>query len=108
MRTLLRLLTYLRPHRKRLAVTYICIAVVTVLNLLIPWVIKQVIDVGLASGSQRYMVQAALVVVAIAAARMIFSFGQRFGMDGFSPAKRQFPTAQIQGVTLRRSDLAYT
>ena len=81
MRTLLRILTYLRPHRKRLAVTYICIAVVTVLNLLIPWVIKQVIDVGLASGSQRYMVQAALVVVAIAAARMIFSFGQRFGME---------------------------
>ena len=81
MRTLLRILTYLRPHRKRLAITYICIAVVTVLNLLIPWVIKQVIDVGLASGSQLYMIRAALVVVAIAATRMIFSFGQRFGME---------------------------
>ncbi len=81
MRTLLRILTYLRPHRKRLVLTYLCITVVTVLNLLIPWVTKQVIDVGLASGDQRYMLQAALVVVAIAAARMIFSFGQRFGME---------------------------
>ncbi len=81
MRTLLRILTYLGPHRKRLAITYACIAVVTVLNLLIPWIIRQVIDVGLVNGDRRYILQAALLIVAIAAARVIFSFGQRFGME---------------------------
>ncbi len=81
MRTLLRILTYLGPHRKRLAITYACIAVVTVLNLLIPWIIRQVIDVGLTGGDRPYILQAALIIVAIAAARMVFSFGQRYGME---------------------------
>lgn len=81
MRTLLRILTYLKPHRRRLAITYLCIAAVTVLNLLIPWIIRQVIDVGLATGDARYLMQMALVIAAVAAARVLFSFGQRFGME---------------------------
>jgi len=79
--TFLRILSYLKPHRKRLAITYGCIAAVTVLNLLIPWIIRQVIDVGLAAGDRRYLLQMALLVVGVAAARVLFSFGQRFGME---------------------------
>ncbi len=81
MHTLLRILTYLKPHRKRLALTYLCIAAVTGLNLLIPWIIRQVIDVGLATGDRRYLLQMALLVVGVAAARVVFSFGQRYGME---------------------------
>ncbi|MGC8779977.1 MAG: ABC transporter ATP-binding protein [Anaerolineae bacterium] len=81
MHTFLRILSYLRPHRRRLALTYLCIAAVTGLNLLVPWIIRQVIDVGLAAGDRRYLLQMALVIVAVAAARVLFSFGQRFGME---------------------------
>lgn len=81
MRTLLRILTYLKPHRKRLGLTYLCIAAVTLLNLLIPWIIRQVIDVGLARGDTGYVLQMAFLVVGVAAGRVIFSFGQRFGME---------------------------
>lgn len=81
MRTLLRILTYLKPHRKRLGLTYGCIAAVTVLNLIIPWIIRQVIDVGLAAGNTRFLIQMALVIAGVAAARVLFSFGQRFGME---------------------------
>jgi ATP-binding cassette subfamily B protein len=80
-RTLLRILTYLKPHRKRLGLTYGCIAAVTVLNLIIPWIIRQVIDVGLAAGNTRFLIQMALVIAGVAAARVLFSFGQRFGME---------------------------
>jgi ATP-binding cassette subfamily B protein len=75
------ILTYLKPHRGRLALTYICITAVTGLNLLIPWVIKQVIDIGLDRGERGYLIQAALLITGIAAVRMIFSFGQRYGME---------------------------
>lgn len=81
MHTLLRILTYLKPHRKRLALTYGCIAAVTGLNLTIPWIIRQVIDVGLATGDRRYLLQMALLIGGIAAVRIAFSFGQRFGME---------------------------
>ncbi len=81
MHTFRRILVYLRPHRGLLALTYLCIAAVTGLNLLIPWLIKQVIDIGLAQGGQGYLVRAALLITGIAAVRMVFSFGQRYGME---------------------------
>ncbi|MEJ5200375.1 MAG: ABC transporter ATP-binding protein, partial [Anaerolineae bacterium] len=81
MHTFLRILSYLRPHRRRLMLTYLCIAVVTGLNLLIPWIIRQVIDVGLVAGDRRYLLQMALLITGIAAVRVLFSFGQRFGME---------------------------
>ncbi len=81
MHTLLRILTYLKPHRRRLAITYGCIAAVTGLNLAIPWIIRQVIDIGLATGDRRYLLQMALLIVGVAAVRVAFSFGQRFGME---------------------------
>ncbi len=81
MHVLFRILTYLKPHRRRLALTYLCIAAVTVLNLVIPWIIRQVIDVGLATGDRRYLLQMALLIVGVAAVRVAFSFGQRYGME---------------------------
>ncbi len=84
MTTLRRLLFYLRPHRKLLAITYLCLLVVTGLNLVIPWIVKQVIDIGLTRGEHRYLVQASLIIVGISLVRMAFSFGQRYGSQSLA------------------------
>ncbi|MCD6290186.1 MAG: ABC transporter ATP-binding protein [Anaerolineae bacterium] len=84
MNTLTRLLSYLRPHRKRLIITYICLTTVTGLNLIVPWLIKQVIDIGLTRGEHKFLIQAALIVVGISLVRSLFSFGQRYGVQALS------------------------
>ncbi|NOZ26466.1 MAG: ABC transporter ATP-binding protein [Chloroflexi bacterium] len=84
METLIRLIAYLRPHRRRLILTYFCLMAVTGLNLIIPWLIKQVIDIGLTRGEHRYLIHAALIVVGISLVRTIFSFGQRYGVQALS------------------------
>ena len=55
MRTLWRLAGYLRPHWKWVLTTYLGVTISTSLNLVIPWLIKQVIDVGLARGERRFI-----------------------------------------------------
>jgi ATP-binding cassette subfamily B protein len=81
MNTLRRLIAYAGPHQKQLIITYICLTAVTGLNLIVPWLIKQVIDRGLGRGDHAYMLQAALLIVGISLVRMGFSFGQRYGME---------------------------
>lgn len=46
-----RLLGYLKPYWRHVAVAYMSLLAVNALNLTIPWIIKWVIDVGLAEGS---------------------------------------------------------
>jgi ABC-type multidrug transport system fused ATPase/permease subunit len=81
MKTIRRLVRYLRPHTRLAALTFICLMAVTGLNLVVPWIIKQVIDQGLDSGNGAFMIGAALVIAAIAALRALFSGGQRYGME---------------------------
>jgi ATP-binding cassette subfamily B protein len=64
-----------------MVLTFVCLMAVTGLNVLVPWIIKQVIDIGLDSGNGAYMVGAALVIAVIALLRSLFSGGQRYGME---------------------------
>ncbi|GAB4519558.1 MAG: ABC transporter ATP-binding protein [Anaerolineae bacterium] len=81
MDTFRRLLGYLRPHRKRFALTYICVIAVTGMNLLIPWLVKLVIDRGLTQRDHAFLIQAALLILGISVAKVIFAFGQRYGVE---------------------------
>ncbi|OQA46582.1 MAG: putative multidrug export ATP-binding/permease protein [Chloroflexi bacterium ADurb.Bin325] len=81
MKTLRRLLQYMQPHRRAAALTFLCLMIVTVLNLIIPWIVAQVIDIGLGKGEKAYLIQAALLIVAISAFRSLVSIGQRYGME---------------------------
>lgn len=45
-----RLLGYLRPYRPQVLIAYISMFIATLLSLLVPQIIKQAIDYGLASG----------------------------------------------------------
>ncbi|HIC88606.1 MAG TPA: ABC transporter ATP-binding protein [Anaerolineae bacterium] len=79
MRTLWRLAIYLKPHWKWVLATYLGVTVSTGLNLVVPWLIKQVIDVGLARGERRFMLIAAGAILLIALMRSVFGFWQRYG-----------------------------
>lgn len=78
MRTLFRLLTYLKPYWQRATVTYLCLLVTTLLNLTVPWLIKEVLDRGLGAGERRVLLLSALAIVAISLVRAVFDFGQRY------------------------------
>jgi ATP-binding cassette subfamily B protein len=50
----------------------------TILNLLIPQVIKRAIDIGLANGQMTALLAASLIILGIGLARAIAGYGQRF------------------------------
>jgi ATP-binding cassette subfamily B protein len=84
MRYLLRLLGYLKPYWGRAVLAYGCLLTVTALNLVVPWLIKEVIDVGLADQTGRVLVLAALAVIGVTAGKAIFAFGQQYLMEWLS------------------------
>ena len=73
-----RLLGYLRPHWKEVVLAYVSMLVVTLLNLLVPQIIKDAIDRGLAQGDPSALFVAGGVILAIAVARGLAGFAERF------------------------------
>jgi len=78
MPSLIRLLSYLKPYWKQTALAYLCLAITMGLGLIIPWLIKEVLDRGLAARDQQFMIMAALAVVGIYALNALFSFGLQY------------------------------
>ena len=73
-----RLLGYLKPYPKPLILGYSAMLVATVLNLLIPLLIKFAIDVGLADGRAIALFAAGGLILLIALIRGVVGFGQRY------------------------------
>ena len=73
-----RLLGYLQPHWKQVLIGYTSMLVVTLLNLFVPQIIKDAIDRGLAQGEATTLFTAGGLILAIALARGLAGFGQRF------------------------------
>lgn len=73
-----RLLGYLKPHWKQVVVAYVSMLTVTLLNLLVPQIIKGAIDNGLAAGDPSAMFIAGGFILVIALLRGLAGFGQRF------------------------------
>jgi ATP-binding cassette, subfamily B, multidrug efflux pump len=74
----IRLLGYLRPHWKQAVVGYIAMLAVTLLNLLVPQIIKEAIDTGLAQGEASALFISGGLILGIALVRGIAGFGQRY------------------------------
>jgi len=73
-----RLMGYLKPHWKQVALGYIAMLAATLLNLLVPQIIKDAIDRGLAAGRPTALFVAGGIILAIALVRGVAGFGQRF------------------------------
>jgi len=78
MRTVLRLWGLVKPYWKRLVIAYVSLLVGMALDLSIPWVLRQTIDIGITGGRPGYMATAGLIVLGIAVLKVAFSFGQRY------------------------------
>ncbi len=73
-----RLMGYLKPHWKQVVLGYVAMLAATILNLMVPQIIKDAIDRGLATGQPTALFVAGGVILAIALVRGVAGFGQRF------------------------------
>jgi ATP-binding cassette, subfamily B, multidrug efflux pump len=78
MKSLLKLRTFLRPYWPRIFIALIVLLGITGLNLIVPTIIRLVIDVGLVQGEIRILVIAALVILVIGTFRSILTYMQRY------------------------------
>ncbi len=78
MAPLLRLLRFVRPYAGQTLLGYVCLLANMGLNLLVPWISKEVLDRGLAARDMRFLMLAALGIVIIAGLNAGFSFGLQY------------------------------
>jgi len=78
MKNLYRLRDFLRPYWRQVGLALFLLLSLTAISMIIPEIIRQVIDVGLVSGDAGYMVRAALVILGIGVARAFLPYGVRY------------------------------
>lgn len=78
MRHLLRLRVYLRPYGKQVSTSLLLLLALTSLNLVIPEIIRRVIDVGLNQSNVGYLINSALILLGIGICKSIFTYYQRY------------------------------
>ena len=78
MKSLLRLGPDLRRYWRQVLLALLCILAITGANLIIPQIIQQVIDIGLARGEVQFMLRAGLLIVGIGVGQTILTYFQRY------------------------------
>jgi ATP-binding cassette subfamily B protein len=78
MRPLLRLRVFVRPYRKQIFFALLTLVLITGVNLIVPAIIRTVIDVGVVRGEARIMVLSALAILGIGILRAILVYLQRY------------------------------
>ena len=78
MRSLFRLVPFLRPYRSQIILALLSLLVITAINLVIPMIIRQVIDVGLVGGQLRFLFNAGMVLLGIGSLRAVLIYFQRY------------------------------
>ncbi|MFZ1756672.1 MAG: ABC transporter ATP-binding protein [Caldilineaceae bacterium] len=73
-----RLFAFLRPYRKEVLVAYVAVLFAAGLNLIVPQILKNAIDSGLASGQATALFVAGGWILVIAIVRGAAAFGQRY------------------------------
>src|SRR5438309_2156579 len=78
MKILFRLIGYLNRYRTPALVTYFSLFGVNALNLLVPQLIQRVIDQGLTGGDRQFLINIALLILAVAAVRGFLGFWRMY------------------------------
>lgn len=78
MKSLLRIREFLRPYAWQVVGAIFVLLGMTALSLIIPEIIRQVIDVGLLGGDTRFLLQAALVILGVGLLSTILDFINRY------------------------------
>jgi ATP-binding cassette subfamily B protein len=78
MRTVSRIWGLAKPYWKQLTVAYAGLLLAMGLDLVVPWILQQAIDIGVTGERPRFMVTAGLMVLGIGVFKALFAFGQRY------------------------------
>ena len=78
MKELKRLGNFLRAYWRQVFWTLFFLSSLTAVNMVLPYIIRQVIDVGLVRGDVRFLAQAALVILGLGVFRAGLPFGVRY------------------------------
>jgi len=78
MRHLLRLNPFIKPYIGKIILNLLILLCITGLSLVVPTIIRHVIDDGLQSGNSLYLVRSALILLGLGMITALFSFFQRF------------------------------
>jgi ATP-binding cassette, subfamily B, multidrug efflux pump len=73
-----RLRVFLEPYWKQVILALVLLLALTGLSLLIPTIIRLVIDVGLTSGETSFLLQAGVLIMAIGAVSALLTYVQRY------------------------------
>jgi ATP-binding cassette, subfamily B, multidrug efflux pump len=73
-----RLRTFLRPHALKIYISLVFLLGLTAANLVIPIVIREVIDIGLVQGRVSFIINAALVLLGVGLVHAGLVYGQRY------------------------------
>jgi ATP-binding cassette subfamily B multidrug efflux pump len=77
-KSLYRILTLLRPYAWQVTVALFLLLLITAVNLIVPEIIRRVIDIGLVGGETRYLLNAALVILGIGLFSAVLNFANRY------------------------------
>jgi ATP-binding cassette subfamily B protein len=78
MRSLWRVSAFLRPYRIQVLLSLLALLGITAAQLVVPTIIRQVIDVGLAAGQVRFLFFSALLILGIGLLRAGLNYSQRY------------------------------
>lgn len=78
MKTIIRILSYLKPYKGRVAIAYVSLFLGLAAQLTLPLVLARAIDNGIADGDFTYLGWAAAIYIGIAALQGIFTFGRAY------------------------------
>ncbi len=84
MKTLVRILRYLKPYWRRLIIVYTALLVALGLQLTIPYLIGRAIDEGIVDRDPGFLGRAALLIVLLAAMQAGFTFIRSYGTNVLS------------------------
>jgi len=75
---LLRLLPFIRPYRLQVTLALVATIIITGLQLVVPTIIRLVIDIGLVEGRESFLLISALVLLGVGGIRAALLYGQRY------------------------------
>ena len=78
MKTILRILSYMRPYWLAEAMAYICMFSIAAISLVSPQLIRTIVDVGIGENQPSVLGASVLALLGLTAARGLFRFGESY------------------------------
>src|SRR6266498_2606814 len=78
MKHLIRIRTFLKPYLWHIIATLLMLFVITGLNLIVPGIIRSVVDDGLARGQMAYLIRSALLLLGLGLISAVLNLGNRY------------------------------